>query len=182
MPKCHRKVSPASAFIPVVSCLSPASAFRHQRSVRYWWSWINPALPNAQLCFISVLYLLQQVRMRGQLTRGLWNFPAPCFLHIMRKKVGLCICVASITWKKGINVACDRVRITFTHPLSQTEKVHASDQWDGYNQAEKYSSQWEQEKDITRLSKRCLKKFGTLINPQVQLCNVQCSFFIFVCR
>jgi hypothetical protein len=29
------KDSPASAFLPVVSCLSPASAFRHQGSVRY---------------------------------------------------------------------------------------------------------------------------------------------------
>ncbi len=30
MSECWRKVSPASAFLPVVSCLSPASVFRHR--------------------------------------------------------------------------------------------------------------------------------------------------------
>jgi hypothetical protein len=40
------KASPASAFLPVISCLSPASAFRHQSSVRYRWSQISPALPS----------------------------------------------------------------------------------------------------------------------------------------
>jgi hypothetical protein len=30
MPEHRRKVSTASAFLPVVSCLSPASVFRHQ--------------------------------------------------------------------------------------------------------------------------------------------------------
>jgi hypothetical protein len=50
MPECRRKVSLASAFLPVVGCLSPASAFRHQGSVRYRWSRISPALPSyAQL-------------------------------------------------------------------------------------------------------------------------------------
>jgi hypothetical protein len=38
--------SPASAFLPVVSCFSPASAFRHQGSVRYRWSQTSPALPS----------------------------------------------------------------------------------------------------------------------------------------
>jgi hypothetical protein len=46
MPECQQKVSPASAFLPVVSCLSPASAFRHQCSIRYRWSRISPGLPN----------------------------------------------------------------------------------------------------------------------------------------
>jgi hypothetical protein len=32
MPECRRKVSTATAFLPVVSCLSPASAFRHRHS------------------------------------------------------------------------------------------------------------------------------------------------------
>jgi hypothetical protein len=30
MPECREKVSPASAFLPVVSYFNPASAFRHQ--------------------------------------------------------------------------------------------------------------------------------------------------------
>jgi hypothetical protein len=46
MSECQRKVNPASAFLPVVSCLSPASAFRHQGSVWYRWSRISPALPS----------------------------------------------------------------------------------------------------------------------------------------
>ncbi len=46
MPECQKKVSPASAFLPVVGCLSPASAFRHKGSVRYRWSRISPALPS----------------------------------------------------------------------------------------------------------------------------------------
>ncbi len=40
------KVSPTSAFLPVVSCLSPASAIQHQGSFRYRWSLICPALPS----------------------------------------------------------------------------------------------------------------------------------------
>jgi hypothetical protein len=39
MSECWRKVSPASAFLPVVSCLSPASVFRHQDSV--WYRWVT---------------------------------------------------------------------------------------------------------------------------------------------
>jgi hypothetical protein len=46
MQECWWKVSLASAFLPVVSYLSPASAFRHQGSVRYRWSWISPTLPS----------------------------------------------------------------------------------------------------------------------------------------
>ncbi len=46
MPECQRKVSPASAFLPVVSCLSPASAIRHHSSFRYRWSRISPAFPS----------------------------------------------------------------------------------------------------------------------------------------
>jgi hypothetical protein len=46
MPECRRKVSPVSAFLPVVSCLSPAAAFRLRGSVRYRWSQISPALPS----------------------------------------------------------------------------------------------------------------------------------------
>jgi hypothetical protein len=34
------------SFLLVVSSLSPASAFRHQDSVRYRWSWISPPLPS----------------------------------------------------------------------------------------------------------------------------------------
>jgi hypothetical protein len=50
MSECRRKVSPASAFLPVVSCLRPASVFRHQGSVRYRWSRISPALPSSDFC------------------------------------------------------------------------------------------------------------------------------------
>ncbi len=46
MPECREKVSPASAFLPVVSWFSPASAFRHQGSVRYRWSRTSLALPS----------------------------------------------------------------------------------------------------------------------------------------
>jgi hypothetical protein len=49
MPERRRKVSPASTFFPVVSCLSPASALRLQGSVGYSWSWsswISTALPS----------------------------------------------------------------------------------------------------------------------------------------
>ncbi len=42
-----RKVSPASAFLPVVGCLSPASVFWHQGSIRYRWSRISPALHSS---------------------------------------------------------------------------------------------------------------------------------------
>jgi hypothetical protein len=48
MSECRRKVSPASsAFLPLVICLSPASVFQHQGSVRYRWSRISPALPSS---------------------------------------------------------------------------------------------------------------------------------------
>ncbi len=40
------KVSPASAILPVVSFLSPVSAFRHHGSIRYRWSRISPTLPS----------------------------------------------------------------------------------------------------------------------------------------
>ncbi len=43
----RRKVSPASAFLPVVSCLSPAPVLRNQISVRYRWSRIIPALNSS---------------------------------------------------------------------------------------------------------------------------------------
>ncbi len=46
MTECWRIVSPASAFLPVVSCLSLASAFQHQGSFRCRWSRISPALPS----------------------------------------------------------------------------------------------------------------------------------------
>jgi len=46
MSECRRKASPVSAFLPVVSCLSPASLFWHQDSVQYRWSRIIPALPS----------------------------------------------------------------------------------------------------------------------------------------
>jgi hypothetical protein len=46
MLKCRKKVSPVSAFLPVVSCFSPASVFLHLGSVRYSWSWTSPALPS----------------------------------------------------------------------------------------------------------------------------------------
>jgi hypothetical protein len=40
------KSQSGSAFLPVVGCFSPASAFRHQGSVRDSWSQISPALPS----------------------------------------------------------------------------------------------------------------------------------------
>ncbi len=43
--ECRKKVSPASALLPVVICLSPAKVFRHQGSVRYRRSRFSPALP-----------------------------------------------------------------------------------------------------------------------------------------
>jgi hypothetical protein len=56
MSECGRKVSPASAFLLVVSCFSAASVYLHQDSDRYRWSRISPALPssdkNALLEFI----------------------------------------------------------------------------------------------------------------------------------
>ncbi len=60
MPECRRKVSSASAFLPVVSCLSPASVFRHQGSVRYRLSRISPALPSygqshGNFCVLTLL-------------------------------------------------------------------------------------------------------------------------------
>ncbi len=42
----RRKVCPALAFLLVVSCLRPASAFKHQGSVWYRWSQISLALPS----------------------------------------------------------------------------------------------------------------------------------------
>ncbi len=53
MPECWRKVSPSSAFLPVVSCISLASIFRYQGSVWYRWSRISPVLPSyAITCLI----------------------------------------------------------------------------------------------------------------------------------
>ncbi len=52
MSECRRNVSPASAFHSVVSCLSPASAIRHQGSVRYRWSRSSPALLSYIKCGI----------------------------------------------------------------------------------------------------------------------------------
>jgi hypothetical protein len=46
IPECRIKLSQASAFLPVISCFSLASAFRHQGSVRYRWLQISPALPR----------------------------------------------------------------------------------------------------------------------------------------
>ncbi len=52
MPECRRKVSPASAFLLVVSCISMASTFWYQSSVWTHWSRINraacrtPSLPS----------------------------------------------------------------------------------------------------------------------------------------
>jgi hypothetical protein len=49
--KCRKDRMPekrwsASAFLPVVSCFSPASAFWHQGSVRYRWSRTSPVLSS----------------------------------------------------------------------------------------------------------------------------------------
>ncbi len=50
-------VSPASAFLPVVSCLSLASVFRNHGSVRYRWSRIIPALSSsARVVYCTVQY------------------------------------------------------------------------------------------------------------------------------
>ncbi len=54
MPECRRKVSPASAFLPVVSCFSPASAFQYQGWERYRWSRISPALPSYAIVLVFV--------------------------------------------------------------------------------------------------------------------------------
>jgi hypothetical protein len=43
--KGRQRVSLILAFLPAVSCSSPASAFRHQGSVRYLWSRTWQALP-----------------------------------------------------------------------------------------------------------------------------------------
>jgi hypothetical protein len=59
MPECRNagdKVSQASAFLPVGSCLSPASSFRHQGSVRY--SWFSPALPSYGIVMVYFLLFL----------------------------------------------------------------------------------------------------------------------------
>ncbi len=64
MSECRRKVGPASAFLPVVSCISSPSVFRHQGSVRYRWSRIIPAF--AQLVpfrfFSKILGDIRSVR------------------------------------------------------------------------------------------------------------------------
>jgi hypothetical protein len=74
MTECRKKVSPASAFLPVVSCFSAASAFRHQGSIRYRWSRTSPALPSKgkskiisglgfpEGCCILFLKILKDVR------------------------------------------------------------------------------------------------------------------------
>jgi hypothetical protein len=64
MPECRREVSPASAFLPVVSCLSPASAFRHQGSVRYHWSRVSQALPTYDKEYHSVCPLLFEYHLQ----------------------------------------------------------------------------------------------------------------------
>jgi hypothetical protein len=43
------KVNQASAFLLVVNCLIPASAFWHQGSVQYRWSRNSPALPGCAI-------------------------------------------------------------------------------------------------------------------------------------
>ncbi len=55
-PESRRKVSPASAFLPIVSCLSPASAFRHQGSIRYRWPRIISALPSYAIHTFTFTY------------------------------------------------------------------------------------------------------------------------------
>ncbi len=61
--KSRRKVSPASAFLTIVSCLSPASAFLHQGSIRYRWSRIIPALPSSAIhtCTFTMHARRQQI-------------------------------------------------------------------------------------------------------------------------
>jgi hypothetical protein len=44
-----KKVSPASAFLRLVNCVSQASTFRI-RAVRYRWSRISPGLPSYTNC------------------------------------------------------------------------------------------------------------------------------------
>jgi hypothetical protein len=56
MPECRRKVRSASAFLPIVSCVSPASAFRPQGSVWYHWSRIIPALPSYVDGYLAALW------------------------------------------------------------------------------------------------------------------------------
>ncbi len=67
-PESRRKVSPVSAFLPRVSCLSPASAFRHQGSIRYRWSQIYSGV--AQLCH-SHIYTFTMYARRQQITGAL---------------------------------------------------------------------------------------------------------------
>ncbi len=52
MPECQRKVSPASAFLLVVSCISLASTFWYQGSVWYHWSRISLALPSYAITWL----------------------------------------------------------------------------------------------------------------------------------
>ncbi len=42
----REKVSLASAFLRLINCVSPASAFRHSGSLWYRWSQISPVLPS----------------------------------------------------------------------------------------------------------------------------------------
>jgi hypothetical protein len=83
MPECRRKISPASAFLMVVSCLSHATAFRHQGSVRYRWSRISPALPSyvnakvSSLRHINDMLLIKNFTLSSpleidMLVKGLW--------------------------------------------------------------------------------------------------------------
>ncbi len=79
MAECRRKVRTASAFLPVVSCLRPASAFRHLNSgirvqtgtaghglVRHWpaMQYCNPYLV---LSYCSLLLLVVEVKKSNRL-------------------------------------------------------------------------------------------------------------------
>ncbi len=56
------EISPALAFLSVVSCLSPTSAFRHQGSVWYRRSRISPALPCPAMPFSTQFSLNEETR------------------------------------------------------------------------------------------------------------------------
>jgi hypothetical protein len=73
MKECRRKVSPASAFLLVVRCLSPASAFRHQGSVRYRWSRIRPALPSHGYNMFAIILTCRALYIDRTAARG--SFP-----------------------------------------------------------------------------------------------------------
>ena len=70
MPECRKKVSPASAFLPVVRCFIPASAFRHQGSVQYRWSRTSPSLPSYAIRFLAHI--------------DCYKIPEPIFVNLLR--------------------------------------------------------------------------------------------------